>query len=476
MRCPKCGFNSFDHLDACKKCGKDLTEHKTRFGIKSILLSEIFSTKKEPATPEESVDTDIAIAPEPKDTPDTSVEAMTEEANDLGFDFTIDSEENEEPAFYEQPEETSIEDDSHGTLSPPRKGEEAVTFVDDGLDDPSAFDLEEPKTFETDIGLTADRNVEDQTSIETDLGLNERSDDFSFPEETSELKEDPDRPFDCKEVLRPEGLSITNEENTILDGELQEELFTGNAPVYLPESQSDVPPMESHGSFGEGRFSTYSLGTSDAFALGELPSVELSDSQKEREAVQIRGDKSQSSEEEQVFAETATRTPPPFGRRLSAFLCDIILLGLVGFCFIMVAETALSENPDGFFPSLKTLIDLSIPYFLVFFCLTFGYFTLFHFLAGQTPGKMITSVQVETVAGESLVFSQAFMRSIGGLIQTLPAGLGYLSVLLNSEGRGWNDRLAGTRLIDLKSLAEEEKNEASGQQKPMEASAEAEKA
>ena len=38
MRCPKCGYNSFDHLDSCKKCGKDLVEHKQKFGIVSVLF------------------------------------------------------------------------------------------------------------------------------------------------------------------------------------------------------------------------------------------------------------------------------------------------------------------------------------------------------------------------------------------------------------------------------------------------------
>ena len=26
MRCPKCGFISFDHLTSCAKCGKDIAE------------------------------------------------------------------------------------------------------------------------------------------------------------------------------------------------------------------------------------------------------------------------------------------------------------------------------------------------------------------------------------------------------------------------------------------------------------------
>jgi len=33
MRCPKCGYVSFDHLDACKECGADLQEERQRRGV-----------------------------------------------------------------------------------------------------------------------------------------------------------------------------------------------------------------------------------------------------------------------------------------------------------------------------------------------------------------------------------------------------------------------------------------------------------
>ncbi|MDT8440685.1 MAG: hypothetical protein RQ723_03375 [Desulfuromonadales bacterium] len=37
MKCPKCGYNSFESLDSCKKCSADLSEHKTRFGLRGFL-------------------------------------------------------------------------------------------------------------------------------------------------------------------------------------------------------------------------------------------------------------------------------------------------------------------------------------------------------------------------------------------------------------------------------------------------------
>ena len=38
MKCPKCGDHSFDHLDSCKKCNSDMTEHKEKFNLRGFLF------------------------------------------------------------------------------------------------------------------------------------------------------------------------------------------------------------------------------------------------------------------------------------------------------------------------------------------------------------------------------------------------------------------------------------------------------
>lgn len=38
MKCPKCGYNSFETLDSCKKCNNDLTGFKQNHGIRAIVL------------------------------------------------------------------------------------------------------------------------------------------------------------------------------------------------------------------------------------------------------------------------------------------------------------------------------------------------------------------------------------------------------------------------------------------------------
>lgn len=38
MKCPKCGINSFEYYDICKKCSSDLTGYKQTYSITSMVL------------------------------------------------------------------------------------------------------------------------------------------------------------------------------------------------------------------------------------------------------------------------------------------------------------------------------------------------------------------------------------------------------------------------------------------------------
>lgn len=40
MKCPKCGYTSFDYLDSCKKCGADVREVRTRLQIIAVSPDE----------------------------------------------------------------------------------------------------------------------------------------------------------------------------------------------------------------------------------------------------------------------------------------------------------------------------------------------------------------------------------------------------------------------------------------------------
>lgn len=40
MKCPKCGYNSFEYYDSCKKCFNDLTSFKQTYSIAPIVLPQ----------------------------------------------------------------------------------------------------------------------------------------------------------------------------------------------------------------------------------------------------------------------------------------------------------------------------------------------------------------------------------------------------------------------------------------------------
>ena len=133
--------------------------------------------------------------------------------------------------------------------------------------------------------------------------------------------------------------------------------------------------------------------------------------------------------------------------RLGAFLADLLLVGSVQAAFLILGQHLLEPQQTGLLPDPTLVLRLSTPYFLILFLGCFGYFTVFHLFFGQTPGKLLFGLGVETLDGAPLSLAQAFLRSVGGLAALSLGGLGYASILCDAEGRGWNDRLAGTRVV-----------------------------
>jgi len=433
MRCPKCGYNSFDYLDSCKKCGKDLVEFKQNFGIKSVLFpSQMDSGSGDKEAELESAAADVAVAVATGATvaaaTDTAmsglnVEPTTTEADgdDFGFDFMGDGAEDDDLSFDELFEEAPEDEDLEETIEGPKeaKAEEAASSGEDFSFDPPGDEID----LESDFGF--DPKDEESASV-TEEGFSfddEDSEDLASEPEDSGSEEDPNRPFDLPESPQ----------------------FVG-----APEDSLNVA-KEQHSSFVVTENPVdLSLAEDDSAASSDQPVAEASAASvvavASAAAPVVRDDRPPD------IVPRAVVSPPLLFSCVKAFVCDLILLAVVGISFVVAAEAAMATGELGLFPSLETLINLSVPYFLVLFFLAFGYFTLFHFLVGQTPGKMLTGLRVETTEGEPLAFAQAFLRSVGGLFQLLPVGLGYLVVLSNSERRGWNDRLAGTRVVNLRNL------------------------
>ncbi len=377
MKCPECGYNTFDHLQSCRKCGSDLTEFKTRFGLRGFPAAETGP----PGSPAR-----LFSAEEPEKIPQQPTAAGTA---DFGFEF-LESPETGDPG------ELRLED----LLAPAAAAADAAV--------PELFNW--PPHTATDEGISgalpANMPPEEKTA-----GV-----DSALPAESTDTAP-PDLPFLPQEISS--GSSGETEALRLEDCDLE--------PFELPSLDAFEPAV---------------------FPLADGPSPEGPEGDCVWPAEPATGETGESEAAAAPF-----REPVPLARRAAAGLADLVILGALFILFVIAGEFALGGTE----PLAESFLDLVIPYFLVFFCLCFGYFTLFHFLLGQTPGKMLFGLRVTAQGGESLLFSQAFLRSTGGLLSLLPAGIGFLLIFFDRQGRGWNDRLAGTRVIRLadQSLAQE---------------------
>ena len=81
------------------------------------------------------------------------------------------------------------------------------------------------------------------------------------------------------------------------------------------------------------------------------------------------------------------------------------------------------------------------------------YFAWYWALAGQTPGMHFVGLQLDSSAGRRIGFRRAIRRLFGLVVAVIPLGVGLLAVAMNSERRGWHDRIAETDVVYIDDAA-----------------------
>jgi hypothetical protein len=119
MKCPKCGYHSFDHLDSCRKCNSDLSEHKTKFNLRGFFFPGQAATAPMGAATKE----DAAIIEQPVDDP-------------AGFGFAF-LEEEESPASRAAKELSLDADGVDINISQPFNVDSETVPADDNGDKPA---------------------------------------------------------------------------------------------------------------------------------------------------------------------------------------------------------------------------------------------------------------------------------------------------------------------------------------------------
>ena len=87
---------------------------------------------------------------------------------------------------------------------------------------------------------------------------------------------------------------------------------------------------------------------------------------------------------------------------------------------------------------------------LFFFCLYFGYFTLFEIMwNGQTPGKRKAGIRVIKDSGRPLTPAESIGRNLMRIVDWLPAfyAVGMVSAILTKENKRLGDLVAGSLVV-----------------------------
>lgn len=82
-----------------------------------------------------------------------------------------------------------------------------------------------------------------------------------------------------------------------------------------------------------------------------------------------------------------------------------------------------------------------------------GYFVVFWSTTGQTPGASMMKIKVQDPDGGSITPTRALVRCVGVLLASLPLFLGFVPILYDEKRRAFQDRFAGTVVIDAPAIS-----------------------
>ncbi|MDQ3572469.1 MAG: RDD family protein [Actinomycetota bacterium] len=76
-----------------------------------------------------------------------------------------------------------------------------------------------------------------------------------------------------------------------------------------------------------------------------------------------------------------------------------------------------------------------------------GIFVACWALIGQTPGMRFLSIRLEADGSQEIGFWRALARALAVPLALVPAGIGFLAILISDTRRGWHDLIAGTEVV-----------------------------
>lgn len=233
MRCPKCGFISFDHLEACLKCGKDVasTSEKLRGSVFNVAAPAFlkFTTESEEVEVDEPfIDEDDVF--------------VDDEIRDPDLDILIDDgadDEREDSFSLETPAEEKAEADTDGSDD----GDREISFKLDDFEEDAELadfdDMAEAAPAAKAVAIELPDELSDMSDLEPPPALMEVAED-DHPEETSQDL-DLDLDFDLNLDDEELGAAATEIKTQHNDDLLLQDLDLDEEPTRPVEAKKGAP-------------------------------------------------------------------------------------------------------------------------------------------------------------------------------------------------------------------------------------------
>ena len=133
-----------------------------------------------------------------------------------------------------------------------------------------------------------------------------------------------------------------------------------------------------------------------------------------------------------------------FATRVLALVIDLVILDIAALALGGGLAWALNVLGVDANPSGPVLAGLAAAGWLI---LISNYLVAFWCLTGQTPGMRFMGIRVTDRRGATPGLVRSLRRLVGMYVSAIPAGAGFLLVLVDDRRQGLHDRIAGTLVI-----------------------------
>lgn len=414
MKCPKCGFVSFNHLESCRKCGKDLDGVRRERGFMDLVPQPM----------------DISV-------PILMGEATDEEKTEppVGVEDRV---RGEELSLGEEAVEKGEGGDEIRLEEFPREMEGANLISEVGEEEEVRLLSEEevggPGSPPSDAGEETALELEDISFEEGVVSSSPETAGASGKEETPELEMESagegGEPAEEASSLELEELELTLEDDELED-----------------ESEETDKEDRNGGSPAGGGPSEGGPGAEDSSASFEI---------KMEDAEEIRGiieAINRHMGEKQEPGAMASWREAGMGRRLLAYTVDHLLLGLLallltaGAVRLLVAAGDPLASPLIFLKTLRLAALSLVPWVSTLLVLYAGYYFYLVGSQGQTLGQVLFGIQVVAEDRGPVGFTRSALRLGGALLSWASFGIGFLWAALDRRHQGWPEKLSGTLVV-----------------------------